>query len=177
MAERPVECSLCKKPHKVIYKEITGNSIMITEMCSDCPILEQKLRGTPSKETAIGAVKEKETGLACGNCRTLLEEVKMGNPLGCSNCYNVFGDLIISELLEEQKIPTSLKKGLTVRKNQPIHIGKSPGKQVDLPTSNRLTELNVALNEALKKENYEEAAGLRDQIKALMEKKANEPKS
>ncbi len=176
MAERPVECGQCKKPHKVIYKEIIGNSIMITEMCSDCPILEQKLHGTPAKEAAVSSASEKETGLACGNCRTLLEAVKMGNPLGCSNCYNVFGDLIISELLEEQKIPSSLKKGLNVRKNQPIHIGKAPGKQVSLPTSNQLTELNVALNEALKKENYEEAAGLRDQIKALMEKK-DEPKS
>ncbi|HSX04529.1 MAG TPA: UvrB/UvrC motif-containing protein [Rhabdochlamydiaceae bacterium] len=171
MPERPVECGHCKKPVKVIYKEITGNSIMITEMCSDCPILEQKLHGTIASETVVGDVKAQETGLACGNCRTLLESVKMGNPLGCSNCYTVFGDVIISELIEEQKIPSSLKKGLTVRKNQPIHIGKSPGKQVSLPTSNRLTELNVALNEALKKENYEEAAGLRDQIKALMEKK------
>ncbi|HSX12436.1 MAG TPA: UvrB/UvrC motif-containing protein [Rhabdochlamydiaceae bacterium] len=167
MAERPVECGHCKKPYKVVYKEITGNSIMITQMCSDCPILEQKLHGTQPNEP----LTVKETGLACGNCGTSLEAVKMGNPLGCSNCYNVFGDLIISELIEEQKIPSNLKKGLTVRKNQPIHIGKSPGKQVSMPTSNRLTELNVALNEALKKENYEEAAGLRDQIKALMDKK------
>lgn len=147
-----------------------GNSIMITEMCLDCPILEQKLRGTPSQEASLESIA-KEPGLACGGCRMLLEAVKMGNPLGCSECYNVFGDYIISELIEEQKIPSNLKKGLTVRKNQPIHSGKSVGKQVNMPTSNRLTELNEALNEALKKENYEEAAGLRDQIKALMEKK------
>jgi protein arginine kinase activator len=177
MAERPVECSHCKKPHKVIYKEITGNAILITEMCADCPILEQRLHG-PKVEPALAGstLAEEATGLACGNCATLLDAVKMGNPLGCSHCYQVFGDLIIGALLEEQKIPSNLKKGLTVRKNQPIHVGKAPGKQVNLPTSNRLTELNMALNEALKKENYEEAAGLRDQIKALMDKK-DEPKS
>lgn len=175
MSERPVDCGGCKKPVKVIYKEIVGNSIQITEMCSDCPILEQKLHGTPSQEAAAEKLA-KEPGLACGSCRTLLESVKMGNPLGCSECYNVFGDYIISELIEEQKIPSNLKKGLSVRKNQPIHSGKSTGKQVNIPASNRLTELNVALNEALKKENYEEAATLRDQIKALMEKK-DEPKS
>jgi protein-arginine kinase activator protein McsA len=37
-----------------------------------------------------------------------------------------------------------------------------------------LTALNEALNEALKAENYEEAAMLRDQIKQIMEKKNNE---
>lgn len=175
MSERPVECSGCKKPTKVIYKEMIGNSLMITEMCSDCPILEQKLHGTPSQETASENLA-KGPGLACGGCEMLLESVKMGNPLGCSQCYNVFGDYLISELIEEQKIPSHLKKGLTVRKNQPIHTGKSAGKQVNMPASNRFTELNEALNEALKKENYEEAAWLRDQIKALVEKK-DEPKS
>lgn len=174
MAERSVECNQCKKPVKVVYKEIIGNSIMVTEMCADCPILEQKLHGTPSQESVTeGKV---ETGLACGRCRTLLESVKMGNPVGCSECYNVFGDVIIAELMEEQKIPPNLKKGLSIRKNQPIHAGKLQGKQISIPVSNKLTELNVALNEALKRENYEEAAGLRDQIKALTDKN-NEPKN
>lgn len=171
MAERSVECNQCKKPVKVIYKEIIGNSIMVTEMCADCPILEQKLHGTPLQESTPEGKIEKEIGLACGRCRTLLESVKMGNPVGCSECYNVFGDVIIAELIEEQKIPSNLKKGLTIRKNQPIHTGKLLGKQISMPISNKLTELNVALNEALKRENYEEAAGLRDQIKALTEKK------
>lgn len=176
MAERSVECNQCKKPVKIIYKEIIGNSIMVTEMCADCPILEQKLHGSPSTETVAGEKIDQETGLACGKCRTLLESVNMGNPVGCSECYNVFGDAIISELIEEQKIPQNLKKGLSIRKNQPVHSGKLLGKQIGIPVSNKLTELNVALNEALKRENYEEAAGLRDQIKALKDKK-NEPKS
>jgi protein arginine kinase activator len=37
--------------------------------------------------------------------------------------------------------------------------------------------LNEALNEALKRENYEQAAFLRDQIKALMEKTSDEGKN
>ena len=176
MTERPVECTQCKKPAKVIYKEIVGNAITCTEVCADCPILEQKLHGTAPKEKTAG-IPEAETGLCCGHCRTTLDAVKMGNPVGCSECYNVFAEPLITELMEENRLPSSLKKNLSNRKNQSLHVGKAPGKEVQpLPSSSKLTALNEALNEALKKENYEEAAALRDQIKALTEKKPNDRK-
>lgn len=170
MAERSVECGQCKKPVKVLYKEIVNNTITVTEMCADCPLLQRKLHGeTPN---ALAQVTE-ETGLFCGKCHTPLEAVKMGNPMGCSECYNVFGDRLVAELVAENKIP---KKMQTNRRNQPLHVGKTPDKPVNVPASNRLTTLNEALNKALQQENYEEAAWLRDQIKEIMEKK-DEPKS
>lgn len=168
MAERPVECSHCKKPIKVIYKEIVADSIISTEMCADCPVLQQKLHGEATKK-AEGAV-EAEAGLYCGNCKTSLESVKMGNPLGCPECYSVFSDLLVNELASAEKLPQFLRKALAVKKTQPIHIGKSPNKPLTIPSSSRLTSLNEALNEALRIENYEQAAWLRDQIKALTEK-------
>ena len=67
-------------------------------------------------------------------------------------------------------LPARLEKGISRKKSQPLHIGKSPSIPVEMPASSRLTALNEALNEALKKENYEQAAWLRDQIKDLMEK-------
>jgi len=166
MAERPVECGQCKKPAKVIYKEIVGKSITVTEMCVDCPILLQKLQGTAEPSSVEGV--ETATGLFCAHCHTPLEAVKMGNPMGCSECYMIFGDLLVAELIAENKIPKNIQKA---RRNQPLHIGKTPGKSAAIPSSNRLTALNEALNEALKQENYEEAAWLRDQIKELMDKK------
>jgi len=167
MAERPVECSQCKKPTKVIYKEIVGNTITVTEMCADCPILLKKLHGA-SAEKGAEILEEAGAGLFCGHCHTPLEAVKMGNPMGCSECYTIFGDLLVGELIAENKLPKQMEKA---RRNQPLHIGNTPDKPVSIPASNRLTSLNEALNEALKKENYEEAAWLRDQIKELMEKK------
>ncbi|MBS0629643.1 MAG: UvrB/UvrC motif-containing protein [Verrucomicrobia bacterium] len=167
MSERPDECGQCKKPPKVIYKEIVGKKITVTEMCADCPILFKKLHGDAAEATAenkeqIGA------GLFCGHCHTPLEAVKMGNPMGCKECYTVFGDLLIQELIAENKIPTQLQNG---RRNQPLHIGKTPDQPANIPASSRLTALNEALNDALQRENYEEAAWLRDQIKELMDKK------
>ncbi|NGX26841.1 MAG: Protein-arginine kinase activator protein [Chlamydiae bacterium] len=166
MPDRPVECGQCKKPAKVLYKEIVGDTITVTEMCADCPILLQKLHGTAPEIPAPGK-EPTGAGLYCGNCHTPLEAIKMGNPFGCSQCYMVFGDALVQELLAENKIPKAMENA---KRNQPLHIGKTPDKPAHIPSSNRLPALNEALNEALQKENYEEAAWLRDQIKELTEK-------
>ncbi|MBI3236688.1 MAG: UvrB/UvrC motif-containing protein, partial [Chlamydiales bacterium] len=85
-------------------------------------------------------------------------------------CYSVFSDLLITELASAHKLPAQLKKSLSSKKGQAIHVGKSPGSDGIIPASSQLTTLNEALNDALKIENYEQAAWLRDQIKALTEK-------
>ena len=74
-----------------------------------------------------------------------------GNPLGCSECYAVFSDVIVSELVTSKKLPVSLQKTISAKKTQPIHIGKSPTKPIAMAPSSRLTELNEALNDALKR--------------------------
>ncbi|MDR2539016.1 MAG: UvrB/UvrC motif-containing protein [Chlamydiales bacterium] len=168
MAERPIECSHCKKPIAVTYKEILDTSITCNEMCATCPILEQKLHGYSSKTTSHES--HAETGMCCGNCRTTLESIKMGNPLGCSECYAVFANILVIELTSMGKVPLQLLKVIKNRKNQTLHLGKSPDKSAKIPSSNRLVALNEALNDALKKENYEQAAWLRDQINTLLGK-------
>lgn len=169
MVERPIECSHCKKPIQVVYKEIVGASIICTEMCADCPILQQKLHGSGQPGKPSGIPGEKETGLYCGNCHTGLDSVKMGNFLGCSTCYSVFGDLLVNELIAQGRLPPHLIKNLKNKKNIPLHNGKTPENPVVIPPSSRLVTLNEALNDALKRENYEQAAWIRDQIKALKE--------
>lgn len=59
-------------------------------------------------------------------------------------------------------------------KKQYLHAGKSPDQTVEVSAASRIVSLNEALKEALKKENYEQAAWLRDQIKALTEKGGHE---
>lgn len=171
MEERPVECSHCKKSVKVIYKEITEDSTIVTQMCSDCPVLQRKLHGSTVNEGSELLTKDSEAALFCATCDTNLEWVKTGNPLGCSDCYPVFSDLIGSDFISAKRVPERLKKTLQMRRNQPLHVGRAPLKGEGIALSERLSSLNEALNEALKKENYEQAAWLRDQIKALMEKK------
>jgi protein arginine kinase activator len=52
----------------------------------------------------------------------------------------------------------------------PLHIGKIPQGEVEASPSMKLLALNEALSETLKKENYEQAALLRDKIRELQEK-------
>lgn len=160
MAERPVECSHCKRPIKVVYKEIIGDRITTTEMCADCPILEQKLHGPTSP------IIQAETGIFCGRCHTSMESIITGNPVGCSECYSVFSEQIISDLIAREKLPPQIAE----KRSQNLHVGKTPGKTPKIELSSRLASLNEELNEALKRENYEQAAWLRDQIKTLKEK-------
>jgi len=176
MTDRPVECSQCTKPIKIDYKEIVDTSIICTQMCAECPVFQQRLHGQTTPLGPRENLSETEAGLCCGNCRTSLESVKMGNPLGCSECYSVFSDVLISELISSERIPSRIKKDILAKKTQPLHLGKAPNKPLTIPSSSRLSALNEALNEALKKENYEQAAWIRDQIKDLTEKGAEDGK-
>lgn len=163
--DRPLECSECKKPAIIFYTEIVGNTITRTCMCSDCPELNRRLHKTPA-HTTTSQGDENATGLACGNCGTTLESLRVGNPLGCSVCYEVFDAILLAEIQASGKIPPRLT---SAKKSIPIHIGRAPGKSQEMTPSLRLLALNEALNETLKKEDYEQAAWLRDQIKALTE--------
>lgn len=163
--ERPLECSECKKRISVHYTEIVGDTITVTGMCADCPELQHRLYGTPH-HVAAGAPLDGGTGLACGNCGTAFESVKMGNPLGCSECYTVFDDMLLSETLSAGKAPPRLS---SVKKGMPLHMGRATGEVQEMSPSLRILALNEALNETLKREDYEQAAWLRDQIKALTE--------
>lgn len=165
MSERPIECSQCKRPAKILYKEILEDTINCTQMCADCPVLQTKLHGEARN------TDNKAGQICCNSCGTSLESVQTGQPVGCSECYVVFNDSLVEEVIAAGAIPPALQKKLADHRSQAIHIGKSPDQIVDITLSSRLTSLNEALNDALKRENYEQAALLRDQIKNLTEKK------
>jgi len=162
--ERPLECSECRKPIAVRYTEIVGGVCSDTVMCTGCPELQRRLFGVPHDVHVANSVEGTE--LACGNCGTSLAALRMGTALGCNECYNVFHNAIIAELQAAHKIP---QRAITNRKTNPLHIGRAPGEIQEINPSLRLLALNEALNDVLKKEDYEQAAWLRDQIKALTE--------
>lgn len=162
--DRPLECSECKKPIAVRYIEIVGNNITQTSMCADCPELQRRLYGTNPSELVANQVVE--AGLECGNCGTTLEDVRRGHSLGCAECYTVFGDVLLIEMQAAGRLPTRI---FPLKKTGPIHIGRSPGERLTINFSSRLLALNEALKETLKHEDYEQAAWLRDQIRALTE--------
>lgn len=169
--DRPLECGECKRPIAVRYTEIVGGTITHTIMCSECPELQRRLYGLSPMEQIVSQTGI--TALECGNCGTTLDEVKRGHKLGCMECYEVFGDLIIQELQGIDRLPSRVLT--SSKKSSPLHIGRGPGESLAVNPSSKLLALNEALRETLNREDYEQAAWLRDQIKALTEaeKKAN----
>lgn len=171
--DRPLECSECKKPIAVRYTEIVGDTITHTSMCADCPELQRRLHGTSPQEH-VANLTGATAGLECGNCNTTLEAVKRGHRLGCPECYTVFEDVLLTEIQSAKRLPPSIQMG---KKGIPVHIGRTPGEKAVITLSSRLLALHEALKETLNREDYEQAASLRDQIKALTESENQEKKS
>jgi protein arginine kinase activator len=161
--ERHIECSECKRPVAVIYTEIVGKMMYRLAMCSECPILRQKLYGSRQLEPC--GPEALKAGLCCGMCNTTADEVKMGANLGCSVCYEVFDDLISQELALQDRLPQT-QKG---KRPTPQHLGRTPGQVAEVNPALKLMALHQALNDTLSREDYEQAAWLRDQIKELTE--------
>ena len=165
LPDRPLECSECKKNIAVCYTEVIGENINRTSMCADCPELKRRLHGVPA-HSGEHSHDEVTTSLACGNCGTTLDSLRVGMPVGCPVCYEVFNDVLLSELMASKKVA---QRTTLTKKSLPIHIGRAPGESMTMNPTLRLLALNEALNETLKIEDYEQAAWLRDQIKALTE--------
>lgn len=160
--ERPAECAHCQKPVCVHYKEMVGQEVLCTQMCAECPVLERKLHG----DWALSSGSS-EVVLSCEECGTTLAEVESGKLLGCTNCYSLFGEIVAEKLCKEYLIAPSCEAAF--RQKKELHVGGVPGQSATLSRQSRLASLNEALNEAVRKENYEEAARIRDEIKQMVE--------
>ena len=163
MEERPIECSSCKKKACIVFKEISDGKTLASKVCSDCPVLKAKI-GTAPEESAFSS-EETPEGAACPSCKTSYQALIMGEALGCEHCYEAFEDLIVNELTHANLIPLQTT-ATDMNAKFPLHIGAVTEKLHEDITI-RLESLNIALSEALRIENYERAASLRDQIQTL----------
>lgn len=170
MAERPLDCGECKKSIAVQYTELEGEKLSRTIMCADCPHLEKQLYGTTAHSSSCkGPVLQ--GSMTCGTCNTSLEAIRMGHQLGCRECYDVFSEIIVDELIKEERVSRHFSGN---PRTQPIHMGRTPGEVSEISATLRLIALNEALDETLIREDYEQAALLRDQIEKLKATKKDE---
>ena len=81
-------------------------------------------------------------------------ELQRSGRAGCADCYKTFEDILTPYIRKLQ--------GATA------HVGQAPKAQNDAqPVENPTASLKQKLTEAIKQENYEEAARLRDEIRRL----------
>jgi protein arginine kinase activator len=168
--DRPLECTQCSKAIAVRYTEMLGKTEHTVIMCQDCPHLQQRLHG--AGDGLQTALKDSPgASLACGSCGTSWDTVRRGQPLGCPECYAVFKQLLLDDLLESHSIPQRLSMK---KRSVPAHVGRAPGETAEANPKIRLMALNEALNETLRREDYEQAAWIRDQIKKLSEEEGRD---
>ncbi|MBC2183151.1 excinuclease [Listeria sp. FSL L7-0233] len=93
--------------------------------------------------------------VVCGNCQLSFEAFLQTNRVGCSECYSAF---------EEQLVPIIGR----VQNGYTKHVGKVPAEVERAEgVQNEISRLQEKLGQLVKNEEFEEAAVVRDQIRAL----------
>ena len=92
----------------------------------------------------------------CSHCGMSLAEFRKGGVLGCAGCYEDFRE--------------ELKPVLTKIQGRSQHAGRRPrGSEEQEARLSRIRELRAEMEKAVREERYEDAAELRDRIRALRE--------
>lgn len=160
-------CENCKeKMANVKLTEVVDGQKTKLFLCEDCA----KKRGVTISQSpqekvvskvpklslaSLGPIK-KEKDLSCTHCGMTYEIFQNKSLLGCPKDYTVFEERI-KGLLE--KVHGSYQ-----------HKGKIPSKVApDIAVERQILRLREKLNRAIKKEEYEKAAQIRDQLIKLEE--------
>jgi len=160
-----MDCDICGKHAKVHLTQLVGGQIKKITLCDDCAkekgvtdptgfaLAEMLLGKTPGKVVpATPAVAG--SGRRCPSCGFTLEDLRRIRRFGCADCYSTFRD-DVNQMLR------GMHKGFK-------HCGKVPAGLMELhERTQRLEELRGKLDQAVTAENYEEAAGLRDEIRQI----------
>ena len=160
-------CIICKQNQaKVHLTQIVGDKMQKVDLCEECA--KNKGVNDPAGFSladlllGLGASQEIDKGsdgveIKCPNCGFTQSDFKKAGRLGCSECYKTFAEGLESLL-------KTMHKGVR-------HVGKVPqALRQSQDLSNQLKQLKKQLDKAVTDENFEHAAGLRDEIKNAREK-------
>jgi protein arginine kinase activator len=154
-----MKCEKCPNAATLHITEILGENhieeVHLCEVCAGKYLSEEPQ--TATKVVPREELDESELGqVACDACGLKFIDFRNTGRLGCPNDYEVFREELV-QLLENIHGETR-------------HIGKVPRRSRDLSrTQGEAIRLRKQLEAAVLKENYEEAARLRDRIKRLEE--------
>ena len=166
-----MKCEFCNEKNATIHlTQVVNGNMKKLNICQDCaekngidlnsPIsITDILMGVGKKWSRNDTDnKRDEYDLSCNRCQMTRSDFKKQARLGCPECYKSFS----AEL-------TSIAQAMHHSKQ---HVGKIPfreGNQVRL--TKKISCLQNKIEQAIKKENYEEAADLRDEISKLKKSK------
>lgn len=165
----PMLCQRCGKLPATIHMTEISDDGDRTEwhICEECANAEGLAQGAPVTPVALASLIQMESEVSrdadastpaeCPHCGITFEEFRTKGRFGCPHDYSVFADAL-NPLLD--KIHGAHQ-----------HTGRLPrGQQaVDGDASDRMLRLRRELQDAVRREDYENAAKLRDTIQSLEE--------
>jgi len=151
-------CTHCASEHNLSDKEIEGFNLaeilynLSSQMLNKQPDSDKENNDSPEIKNPDLSDILYHLKCSCGWDAARFRET---GRLGCAECYNVFAPLLKDAL-------KSMHKGT-------FHIGKIPGTHIDEngKTAMKIMSLQKELDECVQKEEYENAAKLRDEINKL----------
>jgi protein arginine kinase activator len=159
-------CEICKnRPAKVHYTEIVNNQSIKMNLCLECA--EEKGIDVQKSgnfglgdlvagliDTAVDADSERISKVRCPTCGYQYSDFKRIGRLGCPDCYDAFESQLIAVLRHVH--------GSTQ------HVGKKAALRTErLVLRERVAALREELTLAIRGEDYERAAAIRDEIRSL----------
>jgi len=168
-----MQCEICgKAPAVITYTEHREDTVRTLRLCQKCAeerglhislttkkfALAEPLAALA--EALISDDKEGVGALCCRNCELPFSTFASTGRLGCAECYDSFA--------------VQLKPLLRKAHGSTTHVGKAPAKDgPQVKKKKELRALQEALERAVKRERYEEAARIRDKIRELEAAGAN----
>ncbi len=173
-----MKCEKCgKNEATVYYRESVNGQTKSWSLCGDC-FADMQQSGQIKMETAnfwkdpfedffsndffqtlmAPSVGRLASGgrKKCSLCGSTLEDIVSEGKVGCPKCYEVF----------ENELEDSVRRIHGTGR----HTGRAPGKfKEKFEQKKKESELEKQLKEAVKAERFEDAARLRDELKALRE--------
>jgi len=156
-------CQLCKQREATVhFTQIVNQQKTEMYVCEQCAGKSSKLKfdlnmllsGFMGSGNLSGIANAPVQGVKCKGCGMSIEEFNKTGKLGCSKCYEVFGDSIQAML---KQIHGNVK-----------HHGKIPaGVSDSIKQAKELETLKDKLQRCIQAEDYEQAAVIRDKIKAI----------
>ena len=196
-------CERCKaREANIHYTEVVNGVATEHHLCSECAREMDfggyaGIAGIFDSELPIGKLLSQLLGLSgvaeanlpeevenlvCPTCQTSYGDFVKNSQFGCPDCYHMF-DLLIGDKLKQLHGSDS-HKGKAPAGQTLAGDGEEAGQETQNPSlfdqpltiEERISLLRSKLQEAIGEEDYEAAAGYRDEIRAL-EKTAKEVQS
>ena len=158
-------CEECGKNQATVSITVTtGSGTSTRRLCPECmkkmesSLVKGDIQSFLSSVLSIlgSEKKAEEPSIVCSSCGLSFAEYEHTGRLGCAQCYRDFAN--------------QLKPSLQKIHGRTQHAGRRPKAYVPEPhveLNQRMSQLRQQMDEAVAQENFEEAARLRDELRAL----------